>query len=27
LIFLFFVLVLWARMRVRAGGGATRPPE
>jgi hypothetical protein len=26
-IFLFFVLVLWARTRVRAGGGATRPPE
>jgi hypothetical protein len=25
-IFLFFVLVLWARMRVRAGG-ASRPPE
>jgi hypothetical protein len=26
-IFLFFVLVLWARMRVRAVGGASRPPE
>ena len=26
-IFLFFVLVLWARMRVRAGDASGRPPE
>jgi hypothetical protein len=26
-IFLFFVLVFWARMRLRAGAGQQRPPE
>ena len=26
-IFLFFVFVVWARMRMRAGGGAGRPPD
>jgi len=27
IIFLFFVLAFWARMRLRAGGGAKRPPD
>ena len=26
-IFLFFIVVVWARMRMRAGGSAGRPPD
>lgn len=26
-IFLFFVFIVWARVRMRSGGGALRPPE